>query len=228
MQNKDVIVFDVYGTLFDVHAVIETCEELFPRKGKQISELWRKKQLEYAFLRQLMGTYEPFSIITKEALHFACESLGVTINQESEDKLLNAYNRLKLFDEVEGVITSIQDRRLAVFSNGPFSMLEPLLEQSALRNKNIMALSVDDKKAFKPTPIAYQWVLSKLNVSREQVLFVSSNTWDIAGAKTFGFETAWVNRQGAVFDKLGVTPDYIIKDLGGLLSLEKGKDTRSY
>lgn len=212
------VVFDVYGTLFDVHSVVEKCESYFPTKGKDLSKLWRNKQLEYSFLRQLMGTYETFLTITKEALAYSCESLNLSLEKETEEILIKEYFNLTLYKEVEEVLDALKHKKLAVFSNGSRDMLEPLIANSPLFTKDIVLLSVDDRKVFKPTPMSYQIVLKSLDVSREEVLFVSSNTWDIAGAKNFGFKTAWINRQKQVFDQLGVKPDFEYYDLRGLLN----------
>ncbi|WP_319005472.1 haloacid dehalogenase type II [Metabacillus litoralis] len=202
-----VIVFDVYGTLYNVHSVVKKCDELYPGKGKELSELWRRKQLEYSFLRQLMGTYEPFHKITKDALMFSCKALDLPFNEEKTHLLLDAYLHLTLFEEAEQVLSVLKDKQLAVFSNGSLDMLEPLIKESPLKRMDITMISVDEGKVFKPTSMAYQLVLKKLHVSREEVLFVSSNTWDIAGAKNFGFNTAWINREEKVFDHLDVSPD---------------------
>lgn len=212
-----VVVFDVYGTLFNVYSLEQQCEKLFPSKGRELCELWRRKQLEYSFLRQLMGTYEPFYTITKDALIYSCKVLDLPYNDVKIQELLDGYSHLKLYEEVEGVLTSLKDKQLAVFSNGSLDMLKPLINESPLKEINIKVLSVDEAKVYKPTPMSYQIVLKQLNASREEVLFVSSNTWDIAGAKNFGFNTAWINRQKVVFDHFGVTSDAEYPDLLGLI-----------
>jgi 2-haloacid dehalogenase len=219
-MNKPAIkafVFDAYGTLFDVHSVMELCENLFPSKGENITKVWRQKQLEYSFLRQLMGQYETFYSITKDALVFACREAQVDLKQGDEKKLLAEYLRLQHYSEVEEVLSQLKDYKTAIFSNGSFDMLGPLMEQAPFSTLLDEVLSVDDVKQFKPTPMSYQSVLSRLNVRREEVLFMSSNTWDIAGASNFGFYTAWINRQGKPMDILGAEPHYIYNDLTGIL-----------
>jgi 2-haloacid dehalogenase len=215
--NIKAFVFDAYGTLFDVHSVIEKCNELFPDKGEEISQVWRQKQLEYSFLRQLMGTYTTFFSITKDALHYACVQVGVDLSDEKEKVLLDAYLELTHYKEVESVLEELKSYQTAIFSNGSLDMLSPLVEQSSFRHLLDEVLTVDEVKQFKPTPMAYQLVLQKLGVKREEVLFMSSNPWDIAGATNFGFHTAWINRQDKVMDELGVKPHFVYKDLNGIL-----------
>ncbi|CAN7155091.1 haloacid dehalogenase type II [Rossellomorea sp. LjRoot5] len=215
--NIKAFVFDAYGTLFDVHSVIEKCNELFPEKGEEISQVWRQKQLEYSFLRQLMGTYTTFFSITKDALHYACVQVGVDLTDEKEKVLLDAYLELTHYEEVESVLGELSSHQTAIFSNGSLDMLSPLVEQSSFGPLLDEVLTVDEVKQFKPTPMAYQLVLKKLGVKREEVLFMSSNPWDIAGAANFGFHTAWINRQDKVMDELGVKPDFVYRDLNGIL-----------
>ncbi|MFD2213155.1 haloacid dehalogenase type II [Metabacillus endolithicus] len=211
------IVFDVYGTLFNVHSVVEKCNSLYPGKGHELSELWRRKQLEYSFLRQLMGHYETFLTITKESLAYSCKSLSLPYNSEIEEILINEYVNFALYDEVEEVLAALENIKIALYSNGSLDMLKPLIHNSSINKKDIMLVSVDERKEYKPTPMSYQFVLKKLNVEREEVLFVSSNTWDIAGAKHFGFRTAWINRDNRVFDYLGTFPDNEYNNLKGII-----------
>jgi 2-haloacid dehalogenase len=207
------IVFDVYGTLFDVHSVIEECERQFPEKGEKISQVWRKKQLEYSFLRGLMGSYRPFWEITKDALRYGCMAEDVELTDEKEGKLLQAYNELQPYKEVEKILSQLEGYQLAVFSNGSEEMLHPLIEYHDFQGYFDHLISVNGIKQFKPHPSSYLYALEQLGVERHEVLFLSSNMWDIAGAKTFGFQVAWVNRSGGIMDELGVTPDYVVSDL---------------
>jgi 2-haloacid dehalogenase len=209
-------VFDVYGTLFDVYSVSKACSKYFADSGDHISKLWRQKQLEYCFLRQVMGAYIPFHEITKQALQFACESLQVSLTDKIAEDLLNAYHFLSPYPEAEEVLQTLKDETLVVFSNGSPDMLIPLLDNTGLAKYFDYIISVDEVKQYKPSPSAYQHVVNRLNVNREEVLFLSSNTWDIAGAGRFGFQTAWINRTNNVMDFLDVTPDYIFANLLGL------------
>ncbi|WP_282138415.1 haloacid dehalogenase type II [Rossellomorea aquimaris] len=215
--NIKAFVFDAYGTLFDVHSVIEKCNEFFPDKGEEISQVWRKKQLEYSFLRQLMGTYTTFFTITKDALHYAAKQAGVDLTEGKEKELLEAYLELDHYEEVGSVLQELKPYQKAIFSNGSLDMLSPLVEQSSFGHLLDEVLTVDEVKQFKPTPMSYQLVLEKLGVRREEVLFMSSNPWDIAGATNFGFYTAWINRQDKVMDELGVKPHFEYRNLTGIL-----------
>lgn len=211
------LVFDVYGTLFDVYSVKERCDELFSGKGKELSILWRQKQLEYSFLRQLMGQYEPFIDITKDSLKYATKKLNLEYNNEIERLLIEAYKNLTFYPEVVDVLKQMKHKKLAVFSNGSRDMLEPLILNSGLSSYFDQIISVDDIKQYKPTPASYSYALNSLGLKREEVLFMSSNGWDISGAKNFGFKTAWINRGNLPIEELNQTPNSIYHDLNGIL-----------
>ncbi|MFK8793993.1 haloacid dehalogenase type II [Planococcus plakortidis] len=210
-------VFDVYGTLFDVIAIKEQCEELFPGHGEAISQTWRTKQVEYFMMRQLMEKYRSFAEVTRSALKYALESEGLESTEAIERQLMDAYLHLPLYEESEAVLRELQNHKLVVFSNGSHDMLDPLIENAGIQGLLDEALSVDDIGQFKPAPAAYQYALSRLGIERDEVLFMSSNGWDISGAKNFGFRTAWINRKQAPVEQLGLEPDYVFSDLKGLL-----------
>jgi 2-haloacid dehalogenase len=211
------LVFDVYGTLFDVYSVKEKCDELFDGQGEEISILWRQKQLEYSFLRQLMGQYEPFIDITRDSLKYAVNKLNLEYNQEKELVLLEEYKNLSHYPEVETLLTEMKSKKLAVFSNGSRDMLEPLIQNSGLSSLFDEIISVDDIKQYKPTPASYSYCLKVLGLEREEILFMSSNGWDITGAKNFGFKTAWINRNKLPIEELNQKPHAIYTDLNGIL-----------
>lgn len=219
--NKSIraFVFDAYGTLFDVYSVVKKCNDMFPDKGDELSVIWREKQVEYSFLRQLMGKYATFFEITKEALQYACEKVGVELSKEHEEELLNDYLKLDVFPEVKEVLQQLQENKckVAIFSNGSSDMLDPLVKHAQLDKLIPHVISVDAIKQYKPTPASYNLVLEELGVKREEVLFMSSNTWDIAGATSFGFNTVRINRKSVIMDKLGVQPNYTYTDLKGIL-----------
>ena len=212
-------VFDAYGTLFDVHSVKEKCDEFYPGKGESISQTWRKKQLEYSFLRQLMGNYETFMDVTKDALRYAVNEHDETITAKVEEALLNQYLQLEHYGEVESVLSQLKKEKktLAIFSNGSHDMLDPLVEHAGLTDLFDSVISIDEVKQYKPTPASYTHVLKMLGVKREEVLFMSSNGWDISGAKNFGFHTAWINRNQLPTEELNLAPDQIYQDLNGIL-----------
>lgn len=210
-------VFDVYGTLFDVTAVKDECEKLYPGYGETISQTWRAKQVEYFMLRQLMGNYATLSSITHQALKYALKENELKSNEQNEQHLLEAYLHLPLYAEVEKVLTELKDQKLVVFSNGSHDMLDPLIENAGLENLFSEVLSIDEIQQFKPAPASYQYAVEKLDLENHEVLFMSSNGWDISGAKNFGFQTAWINRKNLPIEELELEPDYIFSDLNGLL-----------
>jgi len=210
-------VFDVYGTLFDVTAIKNECEELYAGHGETISQTWRTKQVEYFMLRQLMGNYDTLYSITHQALKYALKENELKSTEQIEQQLLEAYLHLPLYEEVEKVLTELKDQKLVVFSNGSHDMLDPLIENAGLKDLFSEVLSIDEIKEFKPVPASYQYAVEKLKLENQEVLFMSSNGWDISGAKSFGFQTAWINRKNLPVEELGLEPDDIFSDLNGLL-----------
>jgi 2-haloacid dehalogenase len=208
------LVFDAYGTLFDVHAVIRRCEAFWPGKGAALSQLWRTKQLEYTWQRSLMRRYAPFSKITDEALQYACASLGLALDGGKSAALMQEYLKLALYPEVAGALAKFSTKK-AILSNGSPDMLDPLVQQSGLSFDAV--LSVDELKVFKPAPEVYQLAVERLGVAKEAIGFVSSNCWDALGAKSFGFRVWWINRLQAPVDRLGFQPDAIVASLDEVL-----------
>ncbi|MCC4722970.1 haloacid dehalogenase type II [Salinicoccus sp. RF5] len=211
------LVFDAYGTLYDVHSVKEACDSLFPEKGEAISAEWRKKQLEYFFQRQMMGRYRPFDEVTRDALRYACKAEGAKLTKENEDMLMEAYLALELFEEVRDVLGKLSDKQRVVFSNGSENMIGPLVNGPDIAGDIDMVISADEIKQYKPAAAAYAHALDRLGIERDEVLFMSSNSWDIMGAASFGFHTAWINRGGAQPETLDIQPDRAYTDLNGIL-----------
>ena len=214
MRTPRALVFDAYGTLFDVHSVQMRCDAFWPGKGAVLSQAWRTKQLEYTWLRSLMGRYAPFSRITEDALLFSCASLKLGIGEKEKAALMQAYLELALYPEVADAMKRIQAKR-AILTNGSPDMIAPLVAQSGLSFDAV--LSVDEVKVFKPAPQVYQLAVDRLRLAKEDVGFVSSNCWDALGAKSFGFQVWWINRTGAPVDGLGFQPDRIVKGLDEVL-----------
>ena len=206
----DALVFDAYGTLYDVHAVVQRCESFFPGAGMRLSQLWRAKQLEYTWLRSLMRRYAPFSTVTREALAHSCEALSLKLGVTQMEALMAEYNMLSPFPEVVEALEKMKHRK-AILSNGSRDMLEPLVRNSRLELDAV--LSVDEVKVFKPAPEVYDLAVRRLGVAKERIGFVSSNCWDALGAKSFGFRVFWINRGGAPLDRLGFQPDHVISRL---------------
>ena len=211
--SVEALVFDAYGTLYDVHSVVQRCEAFFPGSGARLSQLWRAKQLEYTWLRSLMRRYAPFSAVTREALAYACEALSLELGAPQAEALMAEYLRLSPFPEVPGALENLKTRK-AILSNGSRDMLEPLARHSGLALDAV--LSVDEVKVFKPAPEVYELAVRRLHVPKERIGFVSSNGWDALGAKSFGFTVFWINRAGAPVDRLGFQPDRVIASLADL------------
>ncbi len=210
----DLLLFDAYGTLWDVHSVMKRCEACWPGKGMQVSQLWRVKQLEATWLRTLMGRYVPFSTVTREALAFACESLGLSLQKDHESELMAEYRKLATFPDVADALMKKPAAKTGILSNGSPDMLEPLVKHSGLKFDAV--LSVDEVKLFKPAPQVYQLAVERFGVPKERIGFVTSNFWDAAGAKSFGFTVYWINRGGVAAERLGFQPDRVLKTLGAL------------
>jgi 2-haloacid dehalogenase len=216
MPKIEAVVFDAYGTLFDVHSVIRRGEELFPGKGDALSRLWRTKQLEYTWLRSLMGRYEDFEQVTRAALKFTCKSLGLACTEITESLLMQEYLRLSPYPDARLALDLLKGRKLAILSNGSPAMLDAVVSNAGLGTVFHSVLSVHTLRIFKPHPSVYQWGVEALGIPKAHVAFVSSNFWDICGATAFGFRTFWINRSGAPPDELGYSPAAVLARLDEL------------
>ena len=213
-MSLDALVFDAYGTLFDVHSVASRCESFWPGRGAALSQLWRTKQLEYTWQRSLMQRYAPFSQVTREALAYACEALGLQLTVTQMEALMGEYQMLSVYPDVASSLKRLSGHKTAILTNGSPDMIEPLVKQSGLAFDAV--LSVDAVKIFKPAPQVYELASTQLTVPANRIGFVSSNGWDALGAKSFGFAVYWINRAGAPLDRLGFKPDAVLKSLGDL------------
>jgi 2-haloacid dehalogenase len=215
------LVFDAYGTLFDVHSVVALCDELWPGKGVALSQLWRTKQLEYTWQRSLMRRYQDFGRVTEAGLRYACAALGLELGDAHWRRLMDAYLKLATFPEVGSVLAELKAMklRLAILSNGSPAMLRSVVSNAGLRGLIPTVISVDPGKVYKPAPAVYQLAVEKLRLPKAAIGFVSSNCWDACGAKSFGFRVFWINRTGAPVDELGAAPDHTIRGLDGLPAL---------
>jgi 2-haloacid dehalogenase len=213
-MRPQALVFDAYGTLYDVHAVIRRCEAFWPGRGAALSQLWRAKQLEYTWQRSLMRRYAPFSQVTDDALQYACASLGLALDGGKAEALSQEYRTLAVYADVPLALARFKTKK-AILSNGSPDMLEPLVRHSGLQFDAV--LSVDECRMFKPAPEVYQLAVDRLGVAQGDIGFVSSNCWDALGAKSFGFRVYWINRGGAPVDRLGFQPDRIVAGLHEIL-----------
>ena len=204
------LVFDAYGTLLDVRSVLSRCEEAFPGHGSDLTGLWRTKQLEYTWLRSLMGRYEDFWHVTQDGLMFACRSLGLAPSPDQINYLMEAYLMLSPFPEIAAALDALSPLPCSILSNGTPKMLESVVQNAGLEGRFRHILSVDQVRTYKPSPVVYQLAERHLGIRRDEIGFVSSNCWDVAGAKAFGFQVFWLNRQNAPLEVLGFQPDRII------------------
>jgi len=205
-------VFDAYGTLFDVHSVVEAGREI-TGDPVALSTLWRQKQLEYTWLRALMGTYADFWAVTEAALRYSIRRLGLSASDAQVRRLMDAYLSLACFPEVNAALGRLAGRPRAILSNGSPAMLAAAVAASGLGAMLEHVISVDSVKTYKPSPRVYALGPETLGVPAGELLFVSSNGWDVAGAKAFGYQVAWCNRTGAPEEELGVRPDLIVSAL---------------
>ena len=212
MGNAQAFVCDAYGTLFDVHSVIWALQTVTPQ-AEAVSLLWRTKQLEYTWLRSLMGRYVDFWTITDEALRFALTQYGVQLSQTQHATLLDTYLRLTAYPEIPAMLDGIGPRPCAILSNGSPRMLAAAVESSGLAGRFTQVLSADLVRQYKPDPRVYALAPQALALPKESIVFVSSNAFDVLGAKAYGFQVAWINRTQAPLDPLGLTPDVVLTRL---------------
>ena len=237
------IVFDAYGTLYDIQSVAATTEEAFPGYGDIITQIWRIKQLEYTWLRSLMRRYEDFSVITSESLAYTIRALGLKHDAATFERIMDKYLHLDLYPDAKATLAALKGHKLAILSNGSTEMLNALVKNSGLDRVLNATISIDSQRIFKPAPDAYSLIEERLGVRPSEVLFVSSNPWDACGAKAFGLNVAWIERVTpeamalacvksevvppltlfkalrTQMDELGATPDYRIQTLADLLEL---------
>jgi 2-haloacid dehalogenase len=237
------IVFDAYGTLYDVQSVAAITEQTFPGYGEVITQVWRIKQLEYSWLRSLMRRYEDFSVITRESLSYTLRCLGLQSDAAAFERIIDKYLHLDLYPDAVAALAGLRGRKLAILSNGSSDMLGALVRNSGVDRVLDATISIDSQKIFKPAPEAYSLIESTLGIGPHEVLFVSSNPWDACGAKAFGLNVAWIERvtpeamaqAGAAtglvgpltmfwalrtqMDELGLAPDHRIHALSELPAL---------
>jgi 2-haloacid dehalogenase len=213
-------VFDAYGTLFDVHSAAQRCRAALGAKADQLSALWRQKQLEYSWLRSLMGVHADFAEVTAEALDFALGQVGIA-DAGLRDRLLEIYRRLDPFPEVPGTLEQLRRAgfKTAILSNGSPDMLRSAVDGAGIAALIDDVLSVESVGIYKPHPSVYRLAVDRLGVAAERISFMSSNGWDAAGAAQFGFRVVWINRYGQPRERLPKGPEAEIGDLAALPAL---------
>ena len=219
----DAMVFDAYGTLFDVQSVAAIGERMFPGQGSALAQAWRTKQLEYTWLQSLMLSAtqrrQDFAAITAHALDYAADALGLTMQSQLRHRLLDAYLDLSPFHDAASALAALSPLRRIILSNGTRAMLEPLAASTGIALHLEAILSVDAAGVYKPSPRVYQLAVDHLKLAPARIGFVSSNGWDATGAKAFGFTAFWVNRAGAPIERHGPRPDAIVASLNELPAL---------
>lgn len=219
-------IFDAYGTLFDLASLAEACAGLCSDPARLVS-LWRAKQLEYSFLRALMGpvAYVDFWQVTTDALDFAAEQLELTLSGAERGRAMEGWLRVRPYPEAAAALERIASagQRCIILSNGSPTMLRAAVSNAGLTDRFQAILSVDAVRSYKPDPRVYQLGVDAVGATAAQVLFVSSNGWDAAGARAFGLRVAWVNRAQAPTERLGFPPDLVVPDLSALTALTSGR-----
>ena len=208
------LLFDAYGTLFDLDSLVPDCNAVFPDRGRDICRLWRAKQLEYTHLLSMMGRYEDFWQVTHKALVFACQALNLECPAELRDRLLESYFQVEAFSDAGPALEGLSRHYpLALLSNGTPKMLKVALEHNGLQAFFPQIISASEVGSYKPNLQVYQWACQKLGQGPDNLGLVSAQAWDVTGAKAFGLWAAWVNRRAAPWDDLGFAPDATVTSL---------------
>ncbi len=221
MKNIKAIIFDAYGTLFDVNSAAEKCKDKIGDKWEAFANYWRTTQLEYTWLRSLMKRHKDFWQITEDSLD---KSMSVfKIDNSMRDELLDLYKILSPFEEVPDVLKSLKEKnfKLAILSNGTPSLINELVQSNNLNNLFDDIFSIEEVGVFKPVSKVYDMPIKKYKIEKNEVAFLSANTWDVSGGGNYGYNSIWVNRNNNIFDKLDYSPQNEIKNLNGLLDITK-------
>jgi len=214
------LVFDAYGTLFDVLSVTASCELLFPGKGTALATMWRSKQLQYSLLRSMMERYADFWQITQDALVYGTKALGLELTAENRDRLMDGYRRLQAFADVKPGLEALRAKGfgLAILSNGAPEMLQAAATHAGIDGLLDEIISVDAIKVYKPSPRIYQLASQRLGVSAAEIGFVSSNSWDVAGATSAGLTAYWIQRAAAEpQEELGYRAAHVVRAIADLV-----------
>ena len=218
MKNVKAIIFDAYGTLFDVNSAAEKCKDKIGDKWEPFANFWRTTQLEYTWLRSLMGRHKDFWQVTEDSLDKSMKAFNIDFSMKNE--LLNLYKILSPYKEVPETLKTLKEKKfkLAILSNGTPSLLNELVKSNNLNNLFDDIFSIEEVGVYKPNSKVYDMPIKKYKIEKHNVAFLSANTWDVSGCGNYGYQAIWVNRNNNIFDNLDFKPKLEIKDLSGLLS----------
>ena len=219
MKNVKAIIFDAYGTLFDVNSAAEKCKNKIGDKWEGFANFWRTTQLEYTWLRSLMKRHKDFWQVTEDSLEKSMKVFGIDMGMKND--LLNLYKVLSPYPEVKNVLENLKKKnfKLAILSNGTPALLDELVQSNHLKDLFDDLFSVESVKVYKPDSKVYDFPLKKYKIKPSEVTFLSANTWDVSGAGNYGYNSVWVNRNNAIFDNLDFKPKNEINNLTQLLDL---------
>jgi 2-haloacid dehalogenase len=219
MKNIKAIIFDAYGTLFDVNSAAEKCKDKIGDKWESFANYWRTTQLEYTWLRSLMKRHKDFWQVTEDSLDKSMKAYEIDSSMRSE--LLDLYKILSPFKEVPEVLKSLREKdlRLAILSNGTPALLNQLVKNNNLNNLFDDLFSIEEVGIYKPNSKVYDLPIQKYKIKKKEVAFLSANTWDVSGGGNYGYKSIWVNRNNNIFDKLDYKPHNEIKNLKELLNI---------
>ena len=219
MKNVKAIIFDAYGTLFDVNSAAEKCKDKIGDKWEGFANFWRTTQLEYTWLRSLMKRHEDFWKVTEDSLD---KSMNLfKIDKSMKNELLNLYKVLNTFPEVRDVLNKLKEKnyKLAILSNGTPKLLNELVSSNNLNNIFDDIFSIEEVGIYKPDAKVYDMPVKKYKIQKEEIVFLSANTWDVSGGGNYGYSSIWVNRNNSIFDNLDYKPKEEVKNLNQLLDI---------
>ena len=219
MKNVKAIIFDAYGTLFDVNSAAEKCKDKIGDKWEGFANFWRTTQLEYTWLRSLMKRHKDFWQVTEDSLEKSMNAFK--IDKAMKNELLNLYKVLNTFPEVKDVLNKLKEKnyKLAILSNGTPALLNELIKSNNLDNIFDDIFSIEEVGIYKPDAKVYDMPIKKYKIQKEEVVFLSANTWDISGGGNYGYSSIWVNRNNSIFDNLDYKPKEEVKNLNQLLDI---------
>tara|TARA_Y100000588_G_C13950766_1_gene794259 strand:+ start:206 stop:868 length:663 start_codon:yes stop_codon:yes gene_type:complete len=219
MKNIKAIIFDAYGTLFDVNSAAEKYKDKIGDKWESFANYWRTTQLEYTWLRSLMSRHKDFWQVTKDSLDKSMEAFK--IDSSMREDLLDLYKILSTFPEVKEVLSKLKEKnyKLAILSNGTPTLLNELVKSNNLEGIFDEIFSIEEVGIYKPSSKVYDIPIQKYKIKKDEVIFLSANTWDVSGGGNYGYKSVWVNRNNNVFDSLDYIPQYEVNNLGELLDL---------